>query len=170
MPDTLMIYKLIVMYILSRVNFSLTNAQISDFMLEKEYANFLSLQQAINELIDAGLLTAHTIRNRTHLSLTAEGLQTLNFFEGEIMHSIKKEIDEYLKEHEMSLRNETSILSDYWKAAPEEYQVRLIAKDREVHLIDLTLSVPTEETAVHICENWQKKNEEIYQYLISQLF
>lgn len=39
---------------LSRVDFTLTKIQISDFMMEKEYTNnFLSLQQAINELIDA---------------------------------------------------------------------------------------------------------------------
>ncbi|MCX4324113.1 MAG: DUF4364 family protein [Lachnospiraceae bacterium] len=36
--------------------------------------------------------------------------------------------------------------------------------------MDITLSVPDEDTAAAICANWQKKNQSIYQYLISQLF
>ena len=37
-------------------------------------------------------------------------------------------------------------------------------------LVDITLSVPVEETAAAICDNWQKKNQEIYKYLITELF
>ena len=48
---------------LDRVTFPLTKAQVSDFILEKEYTNFLTLQQATAELIDAELITASTSRN-----------------------------------------------------------------------------------------------------------
>lgn len=155
---------------LSRVDFPLTKAQIGDFILGKEYATFLSLQQAIGELIDEGFVTARSIRNRTHLELTKEGKQTLDFFSNQIHYSIKKDIDDYLKENEMKLRNEVSILSDYTKSLSGEYEARLIAKDKGITLIDLTISVPLEETAISICDNWQKKNQEIYQYLVKELF
>ena len=70
MHDPLTLYKLIVLYMLTRVDFPLTKAQVGDFILGKEYTNFLTLQQAIGELIDAGLVTAQSIRNRTHLTIT----------------------------------------------------------------------------------------------------
>ncbi|MGN0377892.1 MAG: DUF4364 family protein [Suilimivivens sp.] len=170
MSDPLTLYKLIVLYMLNRVNFPLTKAQIGDFILEREYTNFLSLQQAIGELIDAGLVSAQSIRNRTHLILTQDGKQTLEFFGNQISNSIKKEIDEYLRDNEMELRNEVSIISDYYKSTSGEYEAHLTAKDKGINLIDLTISVPLEETAISICENWQKKNQEIYQYLVGQLF
>ena len=154
---------------LNRVDFPLTKAQIGDFILEREYTNFLTLQQAI-ELIDAGFVTAKSIRNRTHLILTEDGKQTLDFFGNQISTSIKKDIDEYFRNHELEMRNEVSIISDYYKSTSGEYEAHLIAKDKEINLIDLTLSVPLEETAISICDNWQKKNQEIYQYLIEQLF
>ena len=50
-PDTLTLYKLIILYILDKVDFPLTNAQVSDFILEKEYTNYFNIQQAISELI-----------------------------------------------------------------------------------------------------------------------
>lgn len=168
--EPLTLYKLIVLYMLNRVDFPLTKTQISDFILEKEYTNFLTLQQAISELIDAGMLRAHTIRNRTHLSITKEGLDTLHFFGNRINPEIKKEINSFFKENAYELRNEVSILADYYKSTSGEYEAHLVAKDKDIHLIDLTLSVPTEETAAAICDNWQKKNQEVYQFLISQLF
>ena len=170
MSDPLTLYKLIILYMLNRVDFPLTKAQIGDFILEREYTNFLTLQQAIGELIDAGFVTAKSIRNRTHLILTEDGKQTLSFFGNQISDSIKKDIDEYFRNHELEMRNEVSILADYYKSTSGEYEAHLIAKDKGINLIDLTMSVPLEETAISICDNWQKKNEEIYQYLIEQLF
>ena len=155
---------------LNRVDFPLTQAQIGDFILNREYTNFMTLQQVIGELIDAGLINAQSIRNRTHLLMTKDGEQTLHFFSNDISQSIKQEIDEYFKENEITLRNEVSILADYYKSTSGEYEAHLVAKDKGITLIDLTLSVPVEETAAAICDNWQNKNQEIYQYLISQLF
>jgi hypothetical protein len=155
---------------LNRVDFPLTKAQIGDFILDREYTNFLTLQQVIGELIDAGLVTAQSIRNRTHLLLTKDGKETLEFFNNDISSSIKSEIDDYLGDRELALRNEVSILSDYYKSTSGEYEAHLVAKEKGINLIDLTISVPLEETAISICENWQKKNQEIYQYLIGQLF
>lgn len=170
MQDPLTLYKLIVLYMLNRVDFPLTRTQISDFILEREYTNFLTLQQVIGELIDAGLVSAETIRNRTQLILTGDGTQTLAFFENQISGTIKAEIDDYLRDNEIALRNETSILADYYKSTSGEYEAHLVAKDKGIHLIDITLSVPLEETAASICDNWQKKNQEIYQYLVRELF
>lgn len=168
--EPLTLYKLIVLYMLDRVNFPLTSAQVSEFILEKEYTNFLTLQQAIAGLTEAELITTQTIGNRTHLIITPEGLNTLSFFENRISDAIKKDINTFFKDREMELRNEVSILADYYKATSGEYNAHLVAKEKNVKLVDITLSVPTEESAAAICDNWQRKNQEIYQFLVEQLF
>lgn len=168
--DPLMLYKLIVLYMLDRVNFPMTGAQISDFMLEKEYTNFLTLQTVISELTAAGMISSQSIRNRTHLSITTEGKETLRFFENRIGDAIKTDVKTYFQEKEFDLRNEVSVLADYYKATSGEFEARLVAKDRGISLIDLTLSLPTREMAENVCDNWQKKNQEIYQYVTKALF
>lgn len=170
MQDPLTLYKLIVLYMLDRVNFPLTKTQVGDFILEKEYTNFLTLQQVISELIEADLILADSIRNRTHLSITKEGQETLSFFENRINDAIKADINTFFKENELELRNEVSVLADYYKSTSGEFEAHLIAKDRNINLVEITLSVPVEEAAAAICDNWQKKNQEIYQYLIQELF
>lgn len=168
--DPLTLYKLIVLYMLNRVTFPMTKAQISDFILDKEYTNFLTLQQVINELIDAHLVDAQSIRNRTHLLITAEGRDTLGFFENRISPAIKEDINVFFCEKEYTMRNEVSILADYYKSTSGEYEAHLVAKDKGIELVEIKLSVPTEDTAAAICDNWQKKNQEVYQKLIEQLF
>lgn len=170
MQEPLTLYKLIVLYMLDRANFALTKAQISDFILEKEYTNFLTLQQIIADLLDTHLINAKSTHNRTHLAITEEGRETLNFFENRISDAIKGDIHAYFKEHELAMRNEVAVIGNYYKSTSGEYEARLSAKDRGITLVEITLSVPVEEMAASICDNWQKKNQEIYQYLTGQLF
>lgn len=168
--DPLTLYKLIILYMLDRVSFPLTKAQVGDFILEKEYTNFITLQQAISELTDAELVTSKSIRNRTHLELTKEGKQTLDFFENRINPSIKEDVNNYFKENEFELRNEVSVYSNYYKSTTGEYETALVIKEKEIELVNVKLSVPTEEIAISICDKWEGASQDIYNYLVTKLF
>ena len=152
--DSMTLYKLIILYMLDSVNFALTAAQISDFMLETGYTNFITLQQAIGELSDTNMITTHTLGNRTQLLLTDEGRETLHFFENRINEQIKEDVHEFLRQNEMTLRNEFAIQGEYYKATSGEYEAHLTARERDIKLVDITLSVPTLENAIAICDNW----------------
>ena len=165
----LKLYKMIVLYMLKRCDVTLSKSQIYDFILEKEYTTFLTLQEVFSELAASDLITEKTMANRTYLEITEEGAQTLEFFGNRINPAIKEQIDDYLKENSMKLRNDSSILGDYRKVGENEYTVQLLAKENGQNLIDIRVPVPTEEIAQHMIDNWQEKNTEIYQYLFSQL-
>ena len=77
MSETQTLYKLIILYMLNRVTFPLSNAQLSEFILEKEYTDYFTLQQAIFELDSSGLIRLETVRNTTLCHITEEGRTTL---------------------------------------------------------------------------------------------
>ena len=168
--DVLIFYKLIILYMLNRAAFPITKAQVADFILEKEYMDFLTLQQVFSELTDSEMISAKAVRNRTHLAITEQGRETLYFFQSRMSSTTKEKIDSFFRENELQMRNEVSILSDYYKSTSGEYEAHLSATERNVRLIDITISVPDEETASSICDNWQKKNQAVYQRLIEDLF
>lgn len=168
--DVLIFYKLIVLYMLNRAAFPITKAQVADFILEKEYMDFFTLQRVFAELTASEMISTKAIRNRTHLAITEEGRETLYLFQNRISSSTKDKINAFFRENAMEMRNEVSILSDYYKSTSGEYEAHLTAAERDIRLVDITLSVPDEETAAAICDNWQKKNQLIYQHLIEQLF
>lgn len=169
MTETFTLYKLIVLYMLSKVDFPLTNAQISDFILTKGYTTYFKLQQAISELCEAELVREEITHNRTLYHLTEDGAQSIQFFKNKISKAIQKDIDNFMKEKKYELKNETAVKADYYKNTAGEYSVRCQVLEGSEPVIALTLSVPSEKEAEVIVANWQKKNQQVYAWLMAQL-
>lgn len=169
MSDALTLYKLIILFILDKVDFPLTNAQLSNFILEKEYTNYFNIQQAINELEATELIKKETIRNSSLFRITPAGTETLSFFGDEISDAIKADILEYLKNNRYSLREEVSTLADYYEAKKGEFIAHCYVCEKESKIVEINLSVPTEEEAQAVCNSWKSKSAEIYEYLMSKL-
>ena len=66
--DASTLYKLIILYMLDRVNSPMTNAQISQFILEKGYTTYFTLQEVISTLISDGFITEESYHSSTPLS------------------------------------------------------------------------------------------------------
>lgn len=169
MAEAQTLYKLIILTMLSRVDFPLTNAQISDFILTKEYTNYFTLQQVLSDLVETGLTEVHTVRNSSYYHLTDNGKETLNFFGHMVSSAIHEDMDKYFKDNAIALRDEISIRADYFPNNHEEYFVQLRVMENDAAVIDLTLSVPTESQANSMCNNWKKKNQKLYAYLMQEL-
>ena len=169
MSDSQTLYKLMILYMLNQVNFPLSNAQLCEFILDREYTTYFTLQQSISALLEAGFVQMKSVSNTSLYELTEEGQNTLDYFKSRISTAIREDIDAFLADHRYELRNETSMLADYYETPQGEYAARCQVKDKESTLIELTLTVPTEEQASSICANWKQKNEEIYAYLMGEL-
>ncbi len=169
MAELLTLYKLIILYMLDRVDFPLSNSQISDFMLNKEYTTYFKLQQALSELTDAGFISEEPIRNRTLYNLTEDGASTIELFRKNISHAIRQDVNDYLKEKQYELKNEVSVKADYYRNTNREYSVHCQVMEKKLPLIDLTVTVPSEEEAKNISNNWHKKNQEIYAQIMAEL-
>lgn len=78
------LYKLIILYMLNKVNFPLTNSQLSEFFLEKNYTTYFTFQQVITELVDSHLISVEIVRNSSYYHITSDGSQTLGFFVNKI--------------------------------------------------------------------------------------
>lgn len=167
--DTFMLYKLMILYILSRVNFPLTNAQLTAFILEKEYTNYFNIQRAISELIDDAFIATKTIRNSTLYRITDSGLETLLFFDNMISAGIKEDIEAYLQANKYELQAEVSTPADFFQVKKGEYKVNMSVVERDTPIIELSLTVTSEEEAALMCNNWKEKSSDIYAYLMSSL-
>lgn len=169
MAEPFTLYKLIILYMLNKVDFPLSNSQISEFILGKEYTSYFKLRQALSELIDAGFIQDENTHNRTIYHLTEEGAATIQYFGKNISHAIQKDIDDYLKEKQYELKNEVSVKADYYRNTNQEYSVRCQVIENHLPLIDLTITVPSETEARAVADNWQKKNQMIYAAIMANL-
>ena len=139
--DTLTLYKMIVLYALSRVPYPLTRSQITDFFLEKDYTGYLTLQSVLAQLCEAGFTEQKPVRNRTQLLLTEDGRNVLSMFDNELTAEIKADIDDYLKKHSHTLQMAASVTSDSHRdpKRKDSYVAELALSEQGHSLLSLTL-------------------------------
>ncbi|MDD6331425.1 MAG: DUF4364 family protein [Clostridium sp.] len=166
----LTLYKLIILFMLDRVDFPLTTSQLSQFILDKGYTNYFSFQQALNELEEAGFIRSELIRNTTQYHLTSEGKEALDLFDYKISPAIKDDVYQYFAAEKINLRNEVEIFATYYPAKRDEYMVQCTILERNETMLDIKLNVPSLEQATIICDSWQAKSNDIYDYLVKQLW
>ena len=169
MNETFTLYKLIILYMLDKVDFPMTTSQISEFILDQGYTNYFTLQQALADMVDSDLLRVENTHNRTLYHLTKNGAETIRFFNKKISPEIQEDIDKFLNEKCYELKEEVSVKADYYLNTNHEFEVRCQIVENGVSLIDLKLTVPTETEAETIANNWARENQEIYTSILTKL-
>ena len=161
MAEPFTIYKLTILNMLDKVDFPLSNTQLTDFFLEHEYTDYFRVQQVISDLLDAELIRTESTHNNTHYYITAAGKETLNLLKDKISDAIELDIINYFAENKLELRNDNSIIADYYRTPNRDFAVRCQYRQKDTNLIDLTLTVKTKEQAEAICKNWKRQTEEV---------
>jgi len=169
LSDPMTLYKLMNLYMLKQVNFPLTNSQLTDFFLKHEYTSYFTLQQALNELQDSGLVRTESTHNTTRYEITREGEDTLRFFGKNISPAIVEDMDAYLKENRFRMRNEVGTMADYYKSTNQDYVVHCEVREGRTVLIELNLSVPDKDQAETMCSHWKERSQEIYSFAMKTL-
>ena len=169
MAEPFTIYKLTILYMLDKADFPLSNTQISNFFLDREYTDYFRIQEVIGDLLDAEFIQARSTHSNTQYTLTAAGRETLGFFKEKLTEGIVADVKDYFAKNQLDFRQENAILADYYKSTDQSYHVRCQVQNDSRTVIDLTLAVSTREQAEAICANWKKQNEDVYAYLMDLL-
>ena len=165
-PETL--YKLMVLYMLNKVNFPLTNSQLSQFFLDNDYTTYFTLQQVLSDLCESKLIKSRIVGNSTRYEISSDGRETLGFFGKDISSAAVSDMDAYIKDNKFRLRDEVGTSADYYKDG-SEYIVRCEVREGKNILFSVNLSVPDEDEARMICANWPEQCQSVYSYPIKAL-
>ena len=153
--DPLTLYKLMTLYMLNKVNFPLTNAQLSGFFQEKGYTTYIGFQQVLAELEETQLISYETIRNTYYYKITKDGVETMDIF---------------LVDNKYEMRNEVATTADYFHASNnQDFVVSCKIKEGNATLIEMNLSVPSEDVAEMMCNNWRNASQDIYSSVMKTL-
>ena len=127
MAEPFTIYKLTILNMLDKVDFPLTNTQISDFFLEQEYTDYFRVQQVLNDLADSGLIRTESTHSNTQYYITAAGRETLGFFRDKLTDAIEHDTIA----HAIRLMTPSPILKKIkWRSAPSTRSSQTITRRR----------------------------------------
>lgn len=167
--EPLTLYKLMTLYMLNKVNFPLTTNQLMDFFLSKDYTNYFTYMQVLAELEESKLVNIETVRSNSYYKINDDGTETIELFVKKIPVSIIDDMDIFLVDNKYELRNEVSTISDYYKSTNQDFIVNCKITEGNSTLIDMNLSVPSEDVAEMMCNNWRASSQEIYSNVMKTL-
>ncbi len=161
--------KLIVLYIIKKVNYPISNTQLAEIVLENNLMNYFIFQQYLTELISSKFIIEKLEDNKPLLLIADKGSRVLNLFSQRISSFKISIIDEYLKKHMAKIKKERTIHGDYTITEDNTFLVELKALEGNYTIIDLKLSVATKKQAQDLCNKWNNHSSELYNKILKTL-
>ena len=169
MAEPNLIYKVSVLSLLDKSQDPLSNAQIVQLFLDKEYTDYFTIQQVIGELLDSKLISADTLHNHTTYSLTDEGLTTYKLMQDKLTPGIAADITDYLTKNKFEIKESTNLSAYYDKSPDGGYIAHCKYTSGGNTILDLHMRASNQAQADTICNNWKARYEDIYFNLIDTL-
>ena len=166
--ETDSLYKTMLMKLLSLSKEPLSTSVITDFFSKKNYTNYFTVQKALYELKDQGLISPREELSCTYYVLTDAGNSALASLSDRIGKDILSDIKSYLLENKKEIMADSSLKATY-DATVAGFSVRLTKLVNEVKIVDLTFPVPSREAAENICLNWKSHSEDAIDSLYESL-
>lgn len=163
------LYKLLILEMLSEVDFPLTNSQITECLITCQYATYFEIQQTFAELLASALVEEETVHHATQYRITEEGEQTLLYYKHQIPGRFLDTIHQYLTEHKFELRSKVSVLTGYTPTQNGEFAVHCQIMEKNAALFQMTLTAPTDELAEKMCFNFERKQAKLYAHIMDEL-
>ncbi|MBP5158973.1 MAG: DUF4364 family protein [Lachnospiraceae bacterium] len=168
-PESIMFYKLIILYTLSRSDYPLSNSQLTSFILENGYTDYFNVQQTLGELISDGYVNSQKTSNTTLYVASDSGREAMGLLIGSLSPDVRNDIDSYLTENRYRLLDEISTPAEFYKEKEGVYTARLRILDRGFVMFELNISLSSEEEASHVCGMWRSKSSKLYGQVIAEL-
>lgn len=161
--------KLMILYLIDKMDIPLTKVQITNAVLENNLIDFFTFQQCISELEEASMIKQVPHQKKQCYAITESGRKAVEVFEHRIPKNTLEVINSYISKNKDSIKKESQVIAEYKKASDKEYIVTLKVVEKDLVLIDLRLSVVSARQAKQICEKWRSSSEKIYSQLINSL-
>jgi hypothetical protein len=182
--------KLIIMYIVDRLNIPVSNNAITRLVLETRLMNYFIFQQCFNELHEGKLLLLFPVRmgeqpaksttnpeanspqntkNSNGYMLSDTGKNTLQYFLNLIPPGIKNQLDKTITGSRSGIQHDSLVTADFTPESENNYSVVCKIDEKGFPLIELKAAAGSKKEARAVCENWKKHSTEIYGEIMESL-
>ncbi|HSN59278.1 MAG TPA: DUF4364 family protein [Clostridiaceae bacterium] len=154
--------KLLLLYIINRLNLPVSNAQLTELVLKNSLMNYFILQQYIDELISSEFLKYTDTSGRQRLMISEKGKKVLELFGDRVSEKKCGIVNEYIEKNWDDLKKDMTVTADY-TIEKKDFIVNLKAMEKDRLLIDIRINVPSNKQARDLCSKWKEKCPELYE-------
>jgi len=162
--------KLLLLYLIEKMDIPLSGGQISQFALAEDYMDYFVLQQNLSEMTKSGFLDKSQDNNNTRYTILDKGIEVLEYFEKRIPQEIRNKINKYVYDNRKTIKKDYEITANYFlDHSNNEFIVKCGVYEDETMLMELTISVVSREQAKTICANWKESVKTLYGEIMTKL-
>ena len=161
--------KLIILYILDKINKPIENEALLKLVLSITDMNYFYFQQFLLDLLNTNYINCTTENNESIYSITNSGKEVLELTKNIIPGLIKFKIDNGFKENLEQIKNEFSVTAEFEPQDENEYTVKCkIIEDTKI-LFELQTFAGSSEQAKNMVDNWKNNANVIYPKILEIL-
>jgi predicted transcriptional regulator len=161
--------KLKLLYIFNYIKIPLTNIEITNFILDNDILDYFTLQQLLNDLCDSKFILLQSRNGNEYYGITETGTEALDMFGDKLPDYFIKQVEKNFNNLKMVIKKHRELLGHYYKRKEDEFIVSLQVMENESTIFSLSLNVPEEDLAKHICKKWDSNPEEIFSNILKTL-
>jgi len=169
--------KLLILYLIDKMDMPLTNSEISLFVLEENFMTYYVLQSTLSDMVDDLYLEkirdshANTPKSGTlRYSITEEGIIALEYFDKHLDIDIRTKIVQYVAKNRRKIKKDYETTANYfYDHTNNEFIVKCSLCEDEKTLMDITITVVTREQAKLIATNWKQDANQKYKNILDEL-
>ena len=167
--ETLAENKVLILYILSRVNKPITNDALYTILSSAIDLNYFYFEQFLLDLINVKYVICYEKETQNVYQITEAGQNTLDLTLDILPGIIKLKVDTNFKSKVESFENEESVVAEFTPKSETEYEVECkIIEEGEV-VFQIKTVAYSRDQAQHIVENWKNNATSLYPKLLGTL-
>mgnify|MGYP000966793360 CR=1 FL=1 len=147
----------------------LTGLQLLQFLAERGLMDYFILQLTLGDLKDTGHIERTQSALGPQYALTAAGRESLALFLHRLPYSIRSVVREAAPQWKPRIQREAQILSDFSRREDGQYALRLRLMEADTPILDMTLSLPSRDSADRLARRWPAAAQEFYGFLMKEL-
>jgi len=165
--ETLAENKVLILYILSKMNRPITNDNLLNLILKIRDMNYFYFKQFLIDLEENKYVIDYEKNGEIVYQITSKGRETLELTNDLLPGIIKLQIDSNFKENLRSLEDKSSVVAEFTPNSETDFVVQCKIVEHNTVIFQVQISANSREQAKLICENWKKNSETIYPTIIN---
>lgn len=161
--------KVLILYILSKIDKTITNSELLELIQSIEEMNYFYFQQFLIDLKENRYILEYEQEKKKYYVITKSGRETIKLTIDMLPGSIKDKVDETLKSTMKKIENEESIYADFFPSKEDEIMIKCGIKESNKKVFEVQVFSSSRDNAINIIENWKKNATTIYPKIVEML-
>ena len=160
--------RLILLYMITGIG-RISDLQLLQLLFEIDLMNYFDMMLTLQQLCAQGQCVRTPGIGSSMYSPTEAGQEAVRLFARDIPASVRDLLDEKMPLWKEKIRDQQAYPARHHQTARGEYALEMSVMEKEMEMLKVSLSLPTEEMARQFEAVWPQKAGEIYRYLFSVL-